>query len=94
VLELGKSTLFCLRRFKGWLAGVEVAEESVVVDGTDQEEHLGPSESRDGIDSGNTVWDIGECNARGNFTRESEDLRYDVSNDAKLSDTAVLKRRG
>ena len=92
VLELLKGTLLGLSRSKVRLAGVEVAEETVVVDGTDKEEHLGPSEGRDGIDGGNTVWDIGECNSRGDVTRESEDLRDDVSNDAKLSDTAVLKK--
>jgi hypothetical protein len=93
VLELGKGTLLGLRSIKGRLAGVEVSEETVIVDGTNEEEHLGPSESRDGINGGNTVWDIGECKARGNFTRETEDLRDDVSDDAKLGDTAVLERR-
>ena len=91
VLEFRESTLLGLGRFKVWLAGVEVSEETVVVDGTDEEEHLGPSESRDGINGGNTVWDIGECKSRGNFTRETEVLRDDVSEDGKLGDTAVLE---
>ena len=93
VLELGKSTLLGLLGIKVWLARVEVSEETIVVDGTDEKEHLGPSKSRDGVNGGNTVWDIGECKARGDFTRETEDLRDDVSENAKLADAAVLERR-
>ena len=92
VLELGKSALLSLSRVKVWLAAVEVTKETVVVNRSNEEEHLGPAEGRDGIDGGNTVWDIGEGKAGGDLTRPTEHLWYDVSDHAKLSDTAVLQK--
>ena len=90
VLELGKRALLGLSSIKVWLATVEVTEETVVVNGTDEEEHLRPAEGRDGIDGGNTVWHIGEGKAWGDLTRETEHFRDDVSENAKLADAAVL----
>jgi hypothetical protein len=90
VLKLGKSALLSLSGIKVWLAAVEVAEETIVVNGTD-EEHLGPAEGRDGINGGNTVWNIGEGEAGGDLTRPTEHLRYDVSENTKLAHAAVLQ---
>jgi hypothetical protein len=85
-----KRALLSLSRVKVWLAAVEVAEETIVVNGTDEEEHLGPAEGRYGINSGNTVWDIGEGKAGSDLTRPTEHLGYNVSQNAKLAYTAVL----
>ena len=90
VLELGKRALLGLSSIKGWLATVEVTEETVVVNGTDEEEHLRPAEGRDSIDGGNTVWHIGEGEAWGDLTRETEHFRDDVTENAKLANAAVL----
>ena len=90
MLELGKGALLSLGSVKVWLATVKVTEETVVVNGTDEEEHLGPAEGRDSIDGGNTVWHIGEGKAWGDLTRETEHFRDDVSENAKLADAAVL----
>jgi hypothetical protein len=90
VLELRKRALLGLSRVKVWLATVEVTEETVVVNGTDEEEHLGPTEGRDGIDGSNTVWDISEGKAWGDLTWPTEHLWDDVSDNAKLGNTAVL----
>ena len=64
-----------------------------VVDGSDEEEHLGPAKSRDGVDGSNTVGHISELEARGDLTREAEDFRDDVTNDSKLSNASVLQFR-
>jgi hypothetical protein len=90
MLELGKRALLSLRSVKVWLAAVEVTEETVVVNGADEEEHLGPAKGRDGIDCSNTMWDIGEGKAWGDLTRPTEHLWDDVAEDAKLCNTAVL----
>ena len=91
VLELVQLALLKLSGIKGWLASVEVSKEAVVVDGTDEEEHLGPAKSGDGVDGGNTVRDISESKAGGDLSGEGEDLRDDVSDDAKLGNTSVLE---
>jgi hypothetical protein len=93
VLELGKRALLGFSSVKVWLATVEVTKETVVVNGTDEEEHLCPAEGRDGIDGSNTVWDIGEGKAWGDLTRPAEHLRDDVSENAKLGNTTVLLKR-
>ena len=94
VLEFLKGTLLGLFRGKDWLSRLEISEESVVVNGSDEEDHLCPSESRDGIDGGNSVWNIGESESWGDVSWESEGLWDDVSEDAKLGNTSVLYFRG
>ena len=66
-------------------------EGSPVVNSTDQEDHLQPAKGRNGLDGSNTVRDGGEGDARGDVSRELEDLRDDVADDSKLGNTAVLK---
>jgi hypothetical protein len=73
------------------LAGFEVTQVSIVVNGTDQEEDLGPAKSRDGVDGGNTVGDVSELEAGGDFARESVDFRENVTKDGKLGNTSVLE---
>ena len=90
VLEFLKGTLLGLFRGKDWLSRLEISEESVVVNGSDEEDHLCPSESRDSIDGGNSVWNIGESESWGDVSWESEGLWDDVSEDAKLGNTSVL----
>lgn len=90
VLEFAEDSLFGDLWFQVWLSKFEISEESVVVDGSNEEDHLGPSEGRDGGEGGNTVRDIVESESRGDITRESEELRDNVSNNAKLGNTSVL----
>lgn len=66
-------------------------EEAVVVDSADEEEHLEPAESRDGLDGGNTVGDGGEGDAGGDISGELEHLRHNVANDGELGNAAVLE---
>jgi hypothetical protein len=91
VLELVELTLLELIGIKVRLAGIEVSKEAVVVNGTDQEEHLGPAESRDSVDGGDTVRDIGELEARGDLSRETVNLLDNVSDDGELANTSVLE---
>jgi hypothetical protein len=92
VLKFRKGALLELSRLKVRLSRVE-AEESVVVDGSDQEEHLGPAEGWNGINGSDTVWDSTEGKARGNVSREGESLRDDVSDNSEHGNTAVLELR-
>ena len=94
VLEFAEDSLFGDLWFQVWLSKFEISEESVVVDGSNEEDHLGPSESRDGINGGNSVWNIGESESWGDVSWESEGLWDDVSEDAKLGNTSVLYFRG
>jgi hypothetical protein len=94
VLELVELTLLELSRFEGWLARFEVSKVSVVVNGTDQEDNLGPSKSGDGRKGGNTIGDIGACNSRGDVEGKSEELGDDVSDNSELGNTSVLELSG
>ena len=87
---LRKLTLLALSGIKGGLASIEVSEETIVVNGTDGEEHLGPAKSGDGINGSNTMGDGCEGDSWGNVSRESEDFRNDVSDDGQLGNTSVL----
>ena len=69
-------------------------KESVVVNGSDKEEHLHPAKGRDGLDGGNTVRNGLEGDSRSNLSRELEHFRDDVSKDGKLGNTAVLQFSG
>jgi hypothetical protein len=94
VLELIELTLLELSGVEFGLARFEVSEVSVVVNGTDQEDHLGPAKSRDGLNGGNTIGDIGAWNARGDVEGESEEFGDDVSDNSKLGNTSVLELSG
>ena len=65
-------------------------KEAVVVDSANEENHLEPTEGRDGLDGSDSVRDGGEGEARSYVTRESENFGNNVSDDGELSDTAVL----
>ena len=92
MLKFWKRALLRLIGGEVGLAGGEVTKESIVVNGSDEEEHLGPAKSRNGIDGSHTVWDISERKSRGDFAWPAEDLRHDVSKDAELANTSVLKK--
>jgi hypothetical protein len=94
VLELVELTLLELSRVERGLALLEVSEVSPVVDGTDQEDNLGPSKSRDDIKCGNTIGDIRTRNSRGDVKGESEELGNDVSDNSELGNTSVLELSG
>ena len=91
VLELVQLALLKFSGVKDGLASFEVSEEAVVVNRTDEEEHLGPAKRWDGTEGGNTMWDIGESKAGGDLSGEGENLRDDVSNDTKHGNTSMLK---
>jgi len=64
-----------------------------VVNGSDEEKHLGPAEGGDNRKGSNTVRDIGTWDARGNVEWEAEDLGDDVSEHTELGNTSVLQLR-
>jgi hypothetical protein len=90
MLKLGEGALLELIRVEGRLSRIK-AEESVVVDGSDQKEHLGPAEGWNGINGSNTVGDSTEGKARGNVSREGENLRDNVSDNSEHGNTTVLE---
>ena len=94
VLELVELTLgeFLITQLK--LSSIEISEVSIVVNGTNEEEHLGPAEGGDGVDGSNSVGDISELDSRSDLTRESVYLLDNVSNYSKLGNTAVLEFAG
>ena len=94
VLELVELTLgeFLITQLK--LSGIEISEVSIVVNGSNKEEHLSPAKSRDGVDSSYSVRNIRELEARSDLTRESVDFLDDVSNNSELGNTAVLEFAG
>jgi hypothetical protein len=93
VLKLIQLTLLKLSGVKLGLADIEVAKVAIVVDSSDQEEHLGPAESGDSVDSSDTIGDIGALEARGDLKREAVHFLDNVSNDGELGNTAVLELR-
>jgi len=93
VLKLLKSTLLFLTLEVG-LSNVEVSEPSTDIDRSDGEDDLGPAESRDSVDGGNTVGDIGAGNSRSDVESPAEDLRGDVPDNGELGNTSVLQLGG
>jgi hypothetical protein len=93
VLEFGEGSL--LSDFWGQvkLSELEVTKETVVVNSSNEEEHLGPAKGRDGVQGSNTVRNIGAGKSRGDLTRESEEFRNNISNNGELGDTSVLQLR-
>jgi hypothetical protein len=85
--------LSCLQNIgiESRLARVKVSEETVVVDGSDGKEDLRPSESRNGINGGNTVGDIRASKTRGNVERKTVEFRHNVTDDGKHGNAAVLE---
>ena len=75
------------------LSKLEVTEETVVVNSSDEEEHLGPAEGRDRFQGSNTVRDIAAGKSGGDIERESEELWNHVSENSKLSNSSVLHRK-
>ena len=71
--------------------GVAEGEDSPVVDGADEEEHLQPAKGGNSVNSSKSVGNGGEGDAGGDLTGELVYLRHDVSNDGKLGNTAVLQ---
>jgi hypothetical protein len=93
VLEFGEGSL----RGDFWgqvkLSELEVTKETVVVNGSNEEEHLGPAKGRDGVQGSNSVRNICAGKTRGDLTRESEEFWNNISNNSKLGNTSVLKRK-
>ena len=61
-----------------------------VVDSSNEEEDLQPSERRNRVDGRHTIGDIGKLEARCDLTREAVELGDDVSDHRQHGDTAVL----
>jgi len=75
-----------------WLhAEFEASKESIVVSGTDQEEDLQPSKSRDGINGSNTIGDFRAWKTRGNVEWETVGFRGNVSQHSQHAHTSVLE---
>ena len=91
VLEFTELTLL---EFFGGQLRVEFGEEesTPVVDGSNQEDHLGPSQSRDSLDGGDTVGDgVGVEFTGDKVVVGTGEFGEDVSEDGKLGDTSVLE---
>jgi len=71
---------------------IEISEEAPVVDGSNEEEHLGPSESRNVAQGSYTVTDgFGSNSAiQVEAVVESVKLGHDVSDNSKHGNTTVL----
>ena len=61
------------------------------IDRADQEDHLEPAQSGDGLDGGKAVGDGLERHTGGDLTREAVHLGHDVTQDGQLAHTAVLQ---
>jgi len=88
-LKLLKSGLTKLR-----LAIIEISKETPVINGTDEEDHLGPSKGRDGINGSNTIGNLGTGNTGGDVKVKTVHLLDNISNHGELGNTSVLKLGG
>ena len=88
-LKLGKVLISKLKS-RG-LSLLEVSKNSPVVNGSNEEDDLGPSKGRDGINGGNSVGNILACKSRGNVEVETGNFLNNVSYNGKLGNTSVLK---
>ena len=66
------------------LSNLEVSKESPVVNSSNEEDDLGPSKSRDGINGSYTVGNVLACKSRGNIKGETVGLSSNVSKNGKL----------
>jgi hypothetical protein len=57
------------------LANLEISEKSIVVNSSDKEENLSPSQRWNGAEGGNTIGDFGARKAGGNVKAESIEFR-------------------
>ena len=88
MLEFLKSTLLFFSLEVG-LSNIEISEPSADINGSNEENNLCPSKSRDCVDSGNSIWYISACDSGGDVESPTEELRDNVSNNSELSDTAI-----
>jgi hypothetical protein len=88
MLEFLKSTLLFFSLEVG-LSNIEISEPSADINGSNEENNLCPSKSRDCVDSGNSIWYISACDSGGDVESPAEELRDNVSNNSELSDTAI-----
>lgn len=93
VLEFAEGSLLGNFSSHVKLSQFEVTKETIVVNGTDEEKHLRPSEGRDGIEGSNSVRDIAASKSRGDIKRESEELRNNISENGELGNTSVLHQK-
>jgi hypothetical protein len=91
VLKLVKLALLKFLGLKIGLSELEVSKESLVVNSSNEEDDLGPSKGRDGINGGYTVGNILACKSRGNIEGETVGFGSNVSKNGKLGNTSVLK---
>jgi len=93
VLEFRKLASFKFLSIKCRLSSIEVSKESPVVNRSNEEDHLGPAKSRDGINGSNTVGDRRAWDSWGNVEWEAVNFLDNVTNYGKLGNTSVLEFR-
>jgi hypothetical protein len=91
VLKLLRLALLVFIRGQLQLADIKVAKVPVVIDGTNQEDDLGPSQERDGINGGNSRWDGRERDAGSNVSGEVVGLGRNVAQDGQHAYTPMLQ---
>jgi len=84
VLKLVKLALLKFPRLEVGLSNLEVSKESPVVNSSNEEDDLGPSKRRNGINGGYTVGNVLACKSRGNIKGETVGLSSNVSKNGKL----------
>ena len=73
------------------LSEAEVSEDTPVINGSNEEDDLGPSEGGDEIDGGDTVWDVVGGDTGCDVVSEAVGLGGNVSEDGEHADTSVLE---
>lgn len=77
------------------LSEFEVSKDTVVVNGSNEENNLSPAEGRNGLQGGNTVGDISGGELSGDeVVVGAGDLGDNVPNDGELGDASVLELGG
>jgi len=93
VLKLLKLALLLLVTEIG-LSEIKVTEDTPVVDGSDEEDDLGPAKSGDVVDGGDSVGDVVGGDSGGDVVSEAVGLGGDVSEDGEHADASVLELGG
>jgi hypothetical protein len=93
MLKLLKLPLLLLITEVG-LSKRKVTKDTPVVDGTDEEDHLSPTEGGDVIDGSDTVGDVVGGDSGGNIESETVGFGGDVSEDGEHGGTSVFEFGG
>lgn len=91
VLKFLKST-FLFFSFKVGLSNIEISKPSTHVYRTNGKDNLSPAKSRDGIDCGNAIGNVGAGNSWGDIKSPAEEFGDNIANNSKLCNTTVYAR--